>query len=113
MELRNTLKGADLTYAFPAKWHEIETAFYAALSSEQGVKRWSAHFSNGPSTFTCRSMEKAIHDIDVEVDKAYGTSDVNFKDSKNRSHNLVIHHLLTKYRLIFELAEQLPGDVKI
>ena len=105
MELRTTLKGADLTYAFSAKWHQIETAFYAALSSEQGVKRWSSHFSNGPSTFTCRPMEQAISDIDIKVDKAYGTSDVNFKDSKNRSHNLLIHCLLTKYRLIFEIAE--------
>merc|ERR1712030_231940 len=50
---------------------------------------------------------------DIEVDKAYGTSDVNFIDSKNRSHNLVIHRLLTKYRLIFEIAEQLPSDVKL
>ena len=58
-------------------------------------------------------MEKTIHDIDVEVDKAYGTSDVNFNDSKNRTHNLVLHRLLTKYRIIYELAEQLPSDVKI
>ena len=51
-------------------------------------------------------------DIDIEVDTAYGTSEVKFKDSKNRAHNLVLHRLLTKYRIIYELAEQLPGDVK-
>ena len=57
-------------------------------------------------------MEQAIHDIDVEVDKAHGTSDATHKDAKGRVHSLVTHRLMAKYRLIFEVAEQLPAEVK-
>ena len=112
MELRTILKGAHLEYAFPAKWHQIEEAFYAALGSDQGIKRWSSHFANGPAYFTNRPMEQAIHDIDVKVDKPHGTSNATFKDAKGRSHTLVTHHLLSKYRFIFEVAGQLPAEVK-
>ena len=52
MELRTILNGAHLKYAFSAKWHQIEKSFYAALGSDQGIKRWSSHFANGPETFT-------------------------------------------------------------
>ena len=112
MELRTVLKGAHLNYAFPAKWHQIEEAFYAALGSDQSIKRWSSHFANGPSSFTNRPMDQAIHDIDVEVDKAHGTSNATFKDAKGRVQSVVTHRLLAKYRLIFEVTEQLPTEVK-
>ena len=112
MELKNVLNGAHLDYAFPAKWHQIKEAFYASLRSDQSIKRWSKHFANGPSTFTNRPMEQAIHDIDVHVNKAHGTSEATHKDAKGKVHSLVTHRLMAKYRLIFEVAEQLPTEVK-
>ena len=57
-------------------------------------------------------MEQAIHDIDVEVDKAHGTSNATHEDTKGRVHSLLTHSIMSKSRLIFEVAEQLPTEVK-
>ena len=53
----------DISYGFRAKWSQIEKAFFAALGSDQVIKRYNKCFDEGPSTHGGRPMEQIISDV--------------------------------------------------
>ena len=58
-------------------------------------------------------MERVIYEIDVHVDKTLGCSEETFTDAKGRAHSMLTHRLMIKYFIIFQVAENLPREVKI
>ena len=57
-------------------------------------------------------MEQIIYNIDMHVDITFGTSDATYTDTKGRVHSLLTNRLMTKYGIIFQVAENLPVDIK-
>lgn len=109
MKLRHELGGINIDHAFTAKWWQIESAYNNAVGPKQNVNRMSAFFAKDHSNFDSKPMEQIIFMIDVHVDKTLGTSEKTFTDTKGRIHSMLTYRLLTKYGIIFQVAENLPG----
>ena len=91
----------DISYGFPAKWSQIEKAFFAALGSDQVIKRYNKFFDEGPSTHGGKPMEQIISDVENQVDKCFGRDPINKQ-----------YRLGKKYKLIFIIAQNIPVEFK-
>ena len=78
-----------------------EKAFFAALGSNQVIERYNKFFDEGPSTYGSKPMEQIISDVDNNVDRCFG------RNSSNRQFRLG-----TKYGVIFQIAQNLPVELK-
>ena len=57
-------------------------------------------------------MEQIINDVDIHVDKTFGTSDKTFKDDKGIIHNPLTFSRSMKFSLIFQICCNLPVELK-
>ena len=51
--------------------------------------------------------------IESHVDKTLGRSEKIFTDAKGRIKSMLTYRLMIKYGIIFQVAENLPGEVKL
>ena len=90
----------DLDYAFTCKWEDIETAFYAAMGTDQSVDRhdnfYKEQYNVGGNT-----MEYIISDVSTTVERCFGKSKTN------------LYRLGKKYEIIFVIANNIPHDYKV
>ena len=112
MKLRAELGGINIEHSFTAKWSQLEAAFYNAIGKEQNVGRMSSFYAKDHSNFDSKPMELIIFEVDTHVDKSLGRSEKTFTVKKGRIQSMIIYRLMTKYGIIFQIAENLPTEVK-
>ena len=113
MKLRAELGGIPIDHSFMAKWSQIEAALYYAVGKEQNVNRMSSFYAKDHSNFDSKPMELIIFEVDTHVDKTLGRSEKTFTDKKGRIQSMITYRLMTKYSIIFQIAENLPTEVKL
>ena len=112
MFLQRTVE-ADLDSDFSCKWAIIETAMYAAMSTEQNTQRLANYYDNDSKHYHSLPMELLINKVEVEVDSYLGKTDTNSTDSKNRILSNYTRKIIRKYDIIFNIARGLGADFKI
>merc|ERR1712030_219060 len=95
-----------------AKWIDIETALYKAMSKEQNIVRLSNFYDKDYDQFHSLPLELIINQVDTHVDSVLGKSTAVHKDEKGRTLSDYTYSIRTKYRLIFTIVRQLNGDFK-
>ena len=80
---------------------------------EQNVHRMSNFFAKDHSSFNSKPMELIIYDVDIHVDRTLGRSEKTFTDRKGRIQSHFTYLLKTKYSIIFQIAQNLPTEVKL
>lgn len=73
----------------------------------------SNFFAKDYSHFDSKPMELIIFEVDTHIDKTLVRSEKTCADKKGRAHAIITHHLMTKYGIIFQIAENLPAEVKL
>ena len=73
----------------------------------------STFFAKDHSSFNSKPMELIIYDVDTHVDRTLGKSEKTFTDSKGRIQADLTYLLKTKCSIIFQIALNLPPDVKL
>ena len=104
--------GISIEGSFTAKWEQVEKALYSAIGKEQNISRLTNFFAKDPSNFNSKSMELIIAEVDSHVDRTLGRSAKTFTDKKGRIQADITFLLKTKYSIIFQIANNLPPEVK-
>ena len=83
------------------------------MSKEQNTLRLANFYNTDYQNFHSKPFELLINEVDIFVNTTLGTSTTVITDSKGRILSSYLYSILTKYRLIFEIARHLNNDFKI
>ena len=97
---------------FSCKWTEIKSALTSAINKEQNVVRLGNFLEKDYESFHSLPLELLIGNVSKWVDSVQGTSSTYSKDSKGRMISEFTFCIFWKYKIIYNIANHLPGDMR-
>ena len=114
MHLKNLIgPSEDIDGSFSCKYYQILSAFKNAINKEQDSVRLENFLSKNFESFHSLPLEILIGNVDKWVDSVQGTSLAVSQDPDGRTISEYTFCILWKYSLIFNIAVNLPGDMRI
>ena len=113
MHLKNLIGfSEDIDGSFSCKYEHILSALTSAVNKEQDTVRLENFLNTTFETFHSLPLELLIGNVDKYVDSVQGTSTAVSQDSEGRTISKYTFCILWKYKLIFNIAAHLPGDMR-